>query len=80
MSCLGACLQDFIAGEHPPTWNRTYNLVTWQRSSNTWQAVPWFNNTLKDAGCGEPACSSPINSRFCHLYGQVHQLACLVAS
>jgi hypothetical protein len=54
--CL--CIQDFIAGEHPPSWNRTYNLVTWQRSSNTWQSVPWFNNTLKDAGCGEPACTA----------------------
>jgi hypothetical protein len=46
------CLQDFLLGTHPTFWNSSYNIVRWNRNTNTWTQVPWFNNNRKDAACG----------------------------
>jgi hypothetical protein len=42
-----------MLGTHPTSWNATYNIVRWIRSSNTFRAVPWFDNQRKDASCGK---------------------------
>jgi hypothetical protein len=42
-----------MMGTHPTFWNGTYNVVRWDRNSNTWNAVPWTNSNRKDAACGE---------------------------
>jgi hypothetical protein len=47
------------------SWNNTYNVVLWNRNTNTWRPVYWLGGNTnkakkKDAACGEcpiAACS-----------------------